>query len=199
MRIDHAIASARRLNVRLTLTAILLAASVSGNLVQSIVLMSARQVVLVPTLPDNLTINTSGTLDRDYFERVARDVTYLFLNRTPETARYFERAVERVADAATYQAIKASLIDERRQRIASRTSQTFYPDDFYLDPASLYAEVAGSLEVSNGSNILDRRKTIYALRFVRRGASIRLTSFVEIKPEEARGRKAKPLKTEDLS
>lgn len=194
MRIDHAIASSRRLSLRLTLTAGLLAVSVSANLVQSIVLMSARQVVLVPTLPDNLAISATGALDRDYFERVVRDVTYLFLNRTPETARYFERAVERIADAKTYQAIKAALIDDRRQRIASRTSQTFYPDDFYLDPAGLYAEAAGKLEVSNGSAILDRRQAIYAIRFVRRGASIRLTSFVELKPDEARGRKAKPLK-----
>ncbi|HYG27859.1 MAG TPA: TraE/TraK family type IV conjugative transfer system protein [Caulobacteraceae bacterium] len=198
MRVDHAIASARRLNLRLTLTAGLLALSVSANLVQSIVLMSARQVVLVPTLPETTSISASGALDRDYFERVVRDVAYLFLNRTPESARYFERAIERIADAKTYQAIKAALIDDRRQRIASRTSQTFYPDDFYLDPADLYAEVAGTLEVSNGSDILDRRPAVYAVRFVRRGSAIRLSSFVELKPEEALGRKAKPIKTEDL-
>lgn len=197
MRTDHAIQSARRLNLRLTLTAGLLAVSVSGNLVQSIVLMSSRQVVLVPTLPDTMTISANGALDREYFERVVRDVTYLFLNRTPETARYFERAVERIADAETYQVIKAGLIDERRQRTASRTSQTFHPDDFYLDPAGLYAEVSGKLEVSNGTDILDRRDATYALRFVRRGASLRLTSFVPVKPEEARGHKAKPLKLED--
>lgn len=197
MRVDHAIASSRRLSLRLTLTAGLLALSVAANLAQSVVLMSARQVVLVPTLPETTTVSASGAMDRDYFERVVRDVAYLFLNRTPESARYFERAVERIADAKTYQAIKAALIDDRRQRIASRTSQTFYPDDFYLDPAGLYAEVAGTLEVSNGSDILDRRPAIYAVRFARRGSAIRLTSFVELKPEEARGRKARPLKTED--
>jgi len=194
MRVDHAIASARRLNLRLTLTAGLLALSVSGNLIQSVVLVSARQVVLVPTLPETVSISASGALDRDYFERVVRDVTYLFLNRTPESARYFERAIERITDAKTYQAIKAALIDDRRQRITSRTSQTFYPNDFYLDPATLYAEVAGTLEVSNGSDVLDRRPAVYAVRFARRGAALRLTSFVELKPEEARGRKAKPLK-----
>ena len=194
MRVDHAIASSRRLNLRLTLTAGLLALSVSANLVQSIVLMSARQVVLVPTLPETVSINASGALDRDYFERVVRDVTYLFLNRTPESARYFERAIERITDAATYQAIKVALIDDRRQRITSRTSQTFYPNDFYLDPATLYAEVAGTLEVSNSSDVLDRRPAVYAVRFARRGAALRLTSFVELKPGEARGRKAKPLK-----
>ena len=199
MRVDHAIAAARRLNLRLTLTAGLLAVSIAGNLAQSVVLMSARQVVLVPTLPETTTVSSSGALDRDYFERVVRDVAYLFLNRTPETARYFERAVERIADAPTYQAIKKSLIDDRRQRIASRTSQTFYADDFYLEPADLYAEVSGTLEVSNGSDILHRRPALYAARFVRRGASLRLTSFVEIKPDEARGKAAQPSNAEEKS
>jgi conjugal transfer pilus assembly protein TraE len=197
MRVDHAIASARRLNLRLTLTAGLLSLSVAANLAQSVVLMSARQVVLVPTLPETTTISSSGAIDRDYFERVVRDVAYLFLNRTPESARYFERAVERIAEPATYQAIKKSLIDDRRQRIASRTSQTFYADDFYLLPAELYAEVAGTLEISNGTDVLDRRPAIYAARFARRGAALRLTSFVEIKPDEARGRAATPTNIED--
>lgn len=197
MRVDHAIASSRRLSLRLTLAVGLLGLSVAANLAQSVVLMSARQVVLVPTLPETMTVSASGAMDRDYFERVVRDVAYLFLNRTPESARYFERAVERIADAKTYQAIKASLIDDRRQRIASRTSQTFHAADVYLEPAGLYAEVSGVREISNGSNILDRRPAIYAARFVRRGAALRLTSFVEIKPEEARGRKLRPLKTED--
>lgn len=183
--------------MRLALTSLLLVASVSGNLVQSTMLMSARQVVLVPTLPDTTTLSSSGALDREYFERVVRDVAYLFLNRTPESARYFERAVERITDARTYQAIKKGLIDDRRQRIASRTSQTFYPVDFYLDPKTLYAEVAGTLEVSNGTDVLERRPSIYAVRFVRRGASLRLTSFVEIKPDDAKGLKVQPVKPED--
>lgn len=200
MRLDALNENARKLNIRLTVTAVLLGLSVSTNLVQSIYAMNARQVVLVPTLPEELAVKSGGVLDTDYFHRVVRDVTYLFLNRTPETAAYFERAVEKIADVKTYQTIKAALAEDRAERFRTRTSQAFFPEDFYVNPGKLYAEVRGTLETSTGQNMTARERKIYALRFVRRGAAVRLTSFTEIEAGDSEAEDVKPetLKNEVL-
>jgi conjugal transfer pilus assembly protein TraE len=185
--------NARKLNIRLTLTAMLLGASVATNLVMSVLVMNARSVVLVPTLPEEIEVATGGIVDRGYLERVTRDVTYLMLNRSPETARYFERQIEKISEPATYQEIKKTLVDDRRQRVSTRTSQSFHPYEFYVDPGKLYAEVRGTLEIANGTDIIDSQRKIYALRFVRRGAMIRLSSFVELKtPEESQAERLQP-------
>lgn len=192
MRLDALSENARKLNIRLTVTAVLLGLSVSTNLVQSIYAMNARQVVLVPTLPEELAVKSGGVLDTDYFHRVVRDVTYLFLNRTPETAAYFERAVEKIADVKTYQTIKAALAEDRAERFRTRSSQAFFPEDFYVNPGRLYAEVRGTLETSTGPNMSARERKIYAIRFVRRGSAVRLTSFTEIEARESEAEDVKP-------
>jgi conjugal transfer pilus assembly protein TraE len=192
MRLDVSSENARKLNIRLTVTAVLLGASVATNLVQSVYAVNARQVVLVPTLPEELAVKSGGVLDTDYFHRVVRDVTYLFLNRTPETSQYFERAVEKIADARTYQTIKAALAQDRAERFRTRTSQAFFPEDFYVNPGRLYAEVRGTLETSTGPSMTARERKIYALRFVRRGSAVRLTSFTEIRPSDSEAEDVKP-------
>jgi conjugal transfer pilus assembly protein TraE len=191
MHVHKTIDSAKSSGRRLTAVSILLAISVSTNLVESVLLTTNKEIILTPTLPDNLVLSPGGVVDPDYLEAVTRDVVYLFLNRTPETDRYFERAMERIMDASTYQTIKGQLVDDRKRRQDTRTSQAFFPSDFYVDAEKLYAEVRGNLEVSRGTEIVETHPKIYALRFVRRGSSVRLTSIVEIKPEASLGEKVK--------
>lgn len=192
MHASKAIENGKRLNVKLTALAAVCMVSVSTNLVLGLVALNSREVVLVPTLPDELALKTGGIVDTEYLERLSRDVSFLFLNRTPESDRYFERAIERLVDAATYQQIKAVMVDDRKLRQDGRTSQAWFPDDIYIDAPALYVEMRGLLEVSKGSDVVQSTRKIYALRFVRRGASVRLTSIVEIKPEQSQGEKQKP-------
>ncbi len=191
MHVQKTIEAGKALNVRLTLTAVLLGLSVSANLVQSVLLMNAREIVLAPTLPDNITLRPGGAINPEYLESVSREAIYTFLNRTPETDRYFERAMEQILEPATYQKIKAEMVDDRKVREASRTSQAFFPDDVFVDAAKLYVEVRGNLEISRGADIVEASRRIYALRFVRRGSSVRLASIGEIKPEASEGEKVK--------
>jgi conjugal transfer pilus assembly protein TraE len=191
MHVQKTIDSAKSLNVRLTLTTLLLAIAVSGNLVLAVALMNAKEIVLTPTLPDRVSLSPGGSINADYLEAVARDVIYTFLNRTPETDRYFERAIEQVLEPATYQKIKADMVDARKVRETTRTSQVFFPEDFYINAPKLYAEVRGQLEVSHGSDIVETSRKIYALRFARRGSSVRLSAIGEIKPEASEGERLK--------
>ena len=52
---------------------------------------------------------------------------------------------------------------------------------------ALYAEVRGRLEISHGADIVEAKPRIYALQFVRRGSSVRLSSIGEIKPTASEG------------
>ena len=191
MHVQKTIDAGKALNVRLTLTAVLLGLSVSANLVRSVLLMNAREIVLAPTLPDNVTLKPGGAVDPKYLEQVAREAAYTFLNRTPETDRYFERAMEQILDPATYQKIKAEMVDDRKVREANRTSQAMFIDDVFVDAGKLYVEVGGNLEISRGTDIVESSRKIYAMRFVRRGSSVLLSSIGEIKPEAAEGQKIK--------
>ena len=191
MHVQKTIDAAKSLNVRLTLTAVLLAISCSGNLVLAVALMNAKEIVLTPTLPDRVVLSPGRSIDAAYLEAISRDVIYTFLNRTPETDRYFERAMEEVLEPATYQTIKAQMVDDRRTRETTRTSQAFFPEDFYINAPRLYAEVRGRLEISHGADIIATSHKIYALHFVRRGSSVRLSAIGEIKAEASEGEKVK--------
>lgn len=191
MHVQKTIDSARSLNVRLTLTTVLLAIAVAGNLVLAVAFLNAREIVLAPTLPERVSLSPGGSLNAEYLEAVSRDVIYTFLNRTPESDRYFERAMEQVLEPATYQKIKADLVDDRRTRETTRTSQAFFPEDFYVNAPKLYAEVRGQLEISHGPDIVETSRKIYALHFARRGSSVRLSAIGEIKPEASEGERLK--------
>ncbi len=72
---------------------------------------------------------------------------------------------------------------------SAHISQTFVPTDWYVDAGKLYVEVAGNLIANNGAQPPTAASKLYALRFVRRGASVRLLSFEEIAPAQALGAK----------
>jgi len=189
MRVEHTAEGYQRASLRLTVVVVALGVSLSGNLVIGLVALSVRQTVLVPMLPGAVVLSQTGGVSADYLEAVARDTTYLFLNRTPDNESFFDQQILKVADAATYQTIRDALIDAERRMAGAHVSQTFIPNDWYVDAAKLYVEVSGNLIIGNGAAQPAAAAKVYALRFVRRGSSLRLLSFEEINPAQALGAK----------
>jgi len=191
MHAAEAIERAKRLNVRTTALGLGLAVSLAANLAIAMVALDARQVILVPTLPVDTVIRPGASVPPEYLESLSREITWTFLNRTPESDRYLERALERIVEPATYQKLKAQLVDDRKARQETRGSQAWWPDDFYVDPRKNYVEVRGNLAVSKGNEIVQTSRKIYALRFVQHGATLRLASITEITAEQSEGEKVK--------
>ncbi|WP_438853092.1 TraE/TraK family type IV conjugative transfer system protein [Brevundimonas nasdae] len=181
---------ARVLNRRLTAVSGLLALSLVANAGLAVAVASMNKVILVPSLTDTVEVSAHGGIDRDYLERLARDATYLFLNRTPESARYFERNLERITEPDTYQEIKSALILDRQEREKTRTSQVFFPTDFYVDPSKLYVEVLGDIQTTNGTRVVETKRMTYGLTFNRHGSMVRLASFVPVEKDKAEGARA---------
>ena len=111
------------------------------------------------------------------------------MNRTPDSQDYFEQQLLKISDASTFQAIRAGLTDQRRKAQSGHISQSFFPTDWYVDPAKLYVETSGALETSNGAGAPEAEQKIYAIQFLRRGSSLKLGSFHEIKKDKALGTK----------
>jgi type IV conjugative transfer system protein TraE len=197
MRTENVNGQARVLNRRLTVLGGMLALSLVANAGMAVSVATQSKVVLVPTLVDSVEITGTG-VDRDYLERLSRDVVYTYLNRTPESARYFERNLERITSPDTYQEIKSALIADRQARQQSQTSQVYYPVDFFVDPGKLYVEVTGDqLQMNNRQVISDERK-MYALTFERRGALVQLKSIETLDRDTARGSRARPANTGEV-
>ena len=188
MKIEHSQISARSLSVRLAATSALLAASVFANAVLATDLVFFQQQILVPTLPGPVALSPTGAVNEDYLESMARDATYLFLNRTPDSEDQFNSALLKIADPQTYKAIRAALIDQKHKMPFAHASQTFFPVDWYYDPTKLYVEVAGKLVVTSGSSTVES-SNYYAMRFRKLGASLRLLSFEQIDHDHAVGPK----------
>jgi len=189
MRVEHTTEGYQRASLRLTVVTVALGVSLAGNLVIGLVALSQRQTVLVPMLPNPVVLSQTGGVSADYLEAAARDATYLFLNRTPDNESFFDQQILKIADAATYQAIRNALIDAERRMAVAHVSQSFIPTDWYVDAARLYVEVCGNLIIGNGAAPPAAAAKVYALRFVRRGSSVRLLSFEEISPAQALGAK----------
>ncbi|NEX91219.1 TraE/TraK family type IV conjugative transfer system protein [Caulobacter sp. 17J65-9] len=191
MDINNSGLAARKLSIKLMLALGFLGLSLVSNAALAVVAATSQKVVLVPTLTDTVEVGSGGAVDRDYLERMSRDAIYLFLNRTPETARYFEAQLERIVDPATYQEIKTALIKDRQDRRETKSSQTFFPSEFYVKPGDLYVEVVGRLQLSDGVSIQSTETKTYALRFARHGTAVRLKSIVEMEAKDRLGARAK--------
>lgn len=189
MKVEHTAEGFQRASTRLTFVTIGLGVSIVTNLILAGITFSSRQTILVPMLPSQVVLSQTEGVSSDYLEAVARDATYLFLNRTPDNEGFFDQQILRIADAQTYQTIRDDLIDAARHTAEGHISQTFVPTDWYVDPKSLYVEVCGNLITNNGATTPEAAVKVYAERFVRHGTSIRLLSFEEIQPKDAVGAK----------
>jgi len=59
-----------------------------------------REVVLLPTLPKQLTVSSAG-VEADYLELVTRDAALVLLNRSPEGLDYWMDEILKLADPAS--------------------------------------------------------------------------------------------------
>ena len=59
-----------------------------------------REVVLLPTLPKQLTVSSAG-VEADYLEFVTRDAALVLLNRSPEGLDYWMDEILKLADGPT--------------------------------------------------------------------------------------------------
>jgi conjugal transfer pilus assembly protein TraE len=175
----------------------LLALSLTSTAVLSLCLMNSSQIILVPTLPADASLDANGHVDAEYLEDMSRDVAWLFLNKTPETSRYFERKAQRIMDPTSFEGVKVALEKESARAEATHTSQAFFPDDFFEDPSNLYSEVRGRLVIMQGTQVIDDQPKIYALHWSKTGTLVRLLSIAEIDPKDARGEKVKPIQTSE--
>jgi conjugal transfer pilus assembly protein TraE len=177
----------------------LLTLSLTATTILSICLMNASKIILVPTLPSDASLDPNGHVDAPYLEDLSRDAAWLFLNKTPETARYFERKAQRIMDPLSFEAVKRDF--ERQSAFAqnAHTSQAYFPDDFYVDPIKLYSEVRGHLIIMQGNVVIDDQTKTYALHWRKKGTLIRLVSIAEIDPKDAKGEQVKPGPSEGAS
>lgn len=171
----------------------LLAMSLAANLILSVCVVNGNHVILVPTLPAETSIDANGRVDADYLEDMTRDAAWLFLNKTPETAGYLERRAQRLMDPVHFEAVKTALEKDSAKAEQDHTSQTFFPDAFFEDPAALYSEVRGRLLIVQGDQVLDDQQKIYAFHWTKTGTLLRLAGVAEITAADARGTKVTPL------
>lgn len=197
MNTTHAIENAKALARRSVFLGGLCALLAVSTTALAIVAATSRQTILVPTLTGAVEIN-GGSVNRDYLEQLARDATYLYLNRTPETEHYFERQVERITAPETYHEVKQQLIKDRLERRESRTSQVFFPDIFYVAPKDLYVEVKGRLQVQNAREIISSETKTYGLTFERQGSMVLLRSLVPVERADERGAQVRPASESEL-
>ncbi len=170
----------------------LLAISVLTNAILAAVVMTNSKIVLVPTLPAEMTVDANGRVDDDYLEQMARDCAYLFLNKTPETEPYFLKKAEQIMDPTVFEAMKVQLEKDSAESESLHQSQTFFPDDFYENAPKLYAEVRGKLQIIQGDKVVDDQEKIYALQFSKKGTLVRLLAIKEIDPKNSLGELIKP-------
>jgi conjugal transfer pilus assembly protein TraE len=169
------------------------AVSIATNGCLAMVLVGQSRTLIVPTIPAEVSIDAYGAPDPLYLERFARDVSFLFLNRSPETLIYFQREAQKIMEPVAYQEMSRLLVKDRQQALQDNRSQAWFPNDFYVDPKTLYVEIRGTIELEQGGQIVDRQDKIYALTFSKTGQLVRLKSFNEITAEESRGEKVKPV------
>ncbi|MDC7684406.1 type IV conjugative transfer system protein TraE [Asticcacaulis sp. BYS171W] len=180
---------------RLSVMTVVAAASIVTNACLSMVLVGQSRTLIIPTIPAEVSIDAYGAADPLYLERFARDVSFLFLNRSPETLLYFQREAQKIMEPTAYQEMHKILVRDRQEAIRENRSQSWFPNDFYVDPKTMYVEIRGTIRIEAGGREVDAQNKIYALTFSKNGQLVRLKSFTEITPEDARGEKVKPLQT----
>lgn len=173
---------------RYTVCLAFLALSLATNVVISLQLMNSSKVVLVPVLAQEAAININGGVSQDYLERVALDFSFLFLNRTTQTARYLEQRGEKLIDPETFEALRLQMANESRKATDLHQTQSFEPINIFVDTPSLYAEVTGNVVITSGQSIIDNQQKIFAMQFSKRGSMVLLKAIKEIDPSEARSK-----------
>ena len=100
-----------------------------------------REVVLLPTLPKQLTVSSAG-VEADYLELVTRDAALVLLNRSPEGLDYWMDEILKLADPASYGRLKADLVRIVEEQRGSDVTQAFVIRSMTVDPKGLTSDPA---------------------------------------------------------
>ena len=162
--------------------------SIVTNCVLALQLMNTNKLVLVPVLAQDAAVNINGGVSQDYLERLALDFSFLFLNRTTQTARYLEQRGEKLIDPDTFEALRLQMANESRKATDLHQTQSFEPINIFVDTPSLYAEVTGNVVITSGQSVIDHQQKIFAMQFSKRGSMVLLKAIKEIDPSEAKSK-----------
>ena len=141
-----------------------------------------REVVLVPTVPKQLTVSSAG-VEADYLELVTRDAALVLLNRSPEGLDYWMNEILKLADPASYGRLKAELVRIVEEQRGSDVTQAFVIRSMTVDPKGLTSDVTGTLKTFVGAQVIASQQRSFEFSWNRRGLSLGLTGFRQLPNE----------------
>ncbi|WP_156680503.1 type IV conjugative transfer system protein TraE [Sphingomonas profundi] len=138
-----------------------------------------REVILQPISSRPLAISSSG-VSADYLELVTRDVALMLLNRSPAGLDYWMEQILKLADPASYGALKAELVKIVTEQRGSDLSQAFVITGMTVDPKALSSTVEGDLKTFVGGQVIASETKRFRFGWSYVGLRLSLTSFALI-------------------
>ena len=142
-----------------------------------------REVVLLPTLPKQLTVSSAG-VEADYLELVTRDAALVLLNRSPEGLDYWMDEILKLADPASYGRLKADLVRIVEEQRGSDVTQAFVIRSMTVDPKGLTSDVTGTLKTFVGAQVIASDERRFRLNWTYRGLRLALSGFSQLPPKD---------------
>lgn len=142
-----------------------------------------REVVLLPTLPKQLTVSSAG-VEADYLELVTRDTALVLLNRSPEGLDYWMSEILKLADPASHGRLKAELVRIVEEQRGSDVTQAFVIRTMTVDPKALTSEVTGTLKTFVGAQVIASEERRFRFSWTYRGLRLALSGFAQLPPQE---------------
>ncbi len=142
-----------------------------------------REVVLLPTLPKQLTVTSAG-VQADYLELVTRDTALVLLNRSPEGLDYWMNEILKLADPGSYGRLKAELVRIVEEQRGSDVTQAFVIRSMTVDPQGLMSEVSGTLKTFVGAQVIASDERRFRFDWTYRGLRLALSGFVQLPPQD---------------
>ncbi|MXO71780.1 type IV conjugative transfer system protein TraE [Alteraurantiacibacter buctensis] len=143
-----------------------------------------QEIVLVPVTSETLTLS-SGGVDAQYLELIARDTALMLLNRAPESLDYWMEQILKVADPAAHGRLKAELVAIVEEQRGSDISQAFVIRSITPDTDHLTAVVSGTLKTFVGAQVIASQQRSFRFTWTRRGLSLGLSAFEQLSnPQE---------------
>lgn len=142
-----------------------------------------REVVLLPTLPKQLTVTSAG-VQADYLELVTRDTALVLLNRSPEGLDYWMNEILKLADPGSYGRLKADLVRIVEEQRGSDVTQAFVIRSMKVDPQALTSDVSGSLKTFVGAQVIASDERRFRFNWTYRGLRLALSGFVQLPPQD---------------
>ena len=143
-----------------------------------------REVVLLPTLPKQLTVSSAG-VEADYLELVTRDAALVLLNRSPEGLDYWMDEILKLADPASYGRLKADLVRIVAEQRGSDVSQAFVIRSMTVDPKGLTSDVSGTLKTFVGAQVIASDERRFRFTWTYRGLRLALAGFGQLPPKDS--------------